>query len=1305
MAVAHTFGQLPEFHPESESISAYIERANLFFTANTVPDGKKVSVFLTVIGGKTYTRLRSLLSPDLPQDKTYDVLVETLKQHYEPKPLVIAERFHFHRRNQAASESIAEYVAELRRLSTHCEFGPYLGQALRDRLVCGLQHESIQKRLLAEPDLTLKRATELALGMEAADRNAKSLKILEGSVQKLNVRQPALNAPCYRCGRTNHAAKDCRFRDAECHYCKKKGHIASACRARPPQKSAGKGQSERKPMHRRAKPQSTRWVATGGSESEASDTEELKLFNVTDRRSRSYQADFIIENKQLRMEVDTGAAVSIISEQQQKELFPDAALHTSRLELKTYTGERMAVVGEWDVQVQYCQQSKTLPLIVVTGNGPSLLGRNWLEHIRLDWKKIGSIAAGPKPESLEALVTKHARIFKDELGTIQPFKAKLQVKQNATPRFFKPRSVPFAIKEAIETELDRLEAEGILKKVTYSEWAAPIVAVPKKDGKIRICGDYKVTVNQELEVDQYPLSKPDDLFATLAGGKKFTKLDLSQAYQQLILDDDSEKYLTINTHRGLYRYTRLPFGVASAPAIFQKMMDTVLQGIPNVICYIDDILVTGADDAAHLRNLAEVLQRLEQHGIRMKKAKCSFMKAEVEYLGHRVDAEGLHTTPDKLEAIRNAPAPKNVQELRSFLGLLNYYGKFLPNLSTTLHPLNALLQQNHKWHWSAECQQAFQTAKDNLTTSKVLVHYDPALPMKMAADASAYGVGAVISHVLPDGTERPIAFVSRTLTASERNYAQLEKEALALIFGVKRFHQYLYGRHFTLVTDHKPLTTILGPKKGIPSLAAARLQRWAIILAAYNYSIEFKPTQQHSNADGLSRLPLPSNKSPEYSKAPSVFNVYQIETLPVDANEVQKATRSDPLLKKVLLYTKKGWPEQVPEALKPFARRRTELSIEDDCLLLGVRVIVPLTLQAAVLKELHCNHPGIARMKGLARGHVWWPRLDKDIESLAKSCQSCQAVKQAPPTAPMHPWTWPSKPWQRVHIDFAGPFLNKMYVIVVDAHSKWPEIYEMSQTTSTKTITVLRHLFASYGLPEQVVSDNGPQFVSDEFATFLKANGVKHVRCAPYHPASNGLAERFVRTFKQAMKAGKHDGQTQQHQLENFLFTYRTTPHATTGVTPCSLFLGRDLRTKLTLIQPDVERRVREKQAAQKHQHDQHARERSFAIGQKVMVKNLRPGPAWIPGEITKQLGPVTFSVLIRDGQTWKRHVDHLKALGDHCLQGNSSNELEESAEFMDIMPNSDTHQPTESAQQATTTSNTSPRYPTRNRHPPDRLM
>ena len=259
--------------------------------------------------------------------------------------------------------------------------------------------------------------------------------------------------------------------------------------------------------------------------------------------------------------------------------------------------------------------------------------------------------------------------------------------------------------------------------------------------------------------------------------------------------------MTVNTHRGLYRYTRLPFGIASAPAMFQKVMDTILQDIPNVICYIDDILVTGSDDQSHLRNLAEVFARLERHGIRMKKGKCYFMRNSVEYLGHRIDATGLHALPDKLEAIQNTPEPTNVPELRSFLGLLNYYGRFIPNLSTIIHPLNSLLQHNARWQWAEGCRKAFLQAKETLTSSHLLVHYDPAQPLRLAADASAYGIGAVISHVMKDGTERPIAYASRTLSPTERNYAQLEKEALALIFGIKKFHQYLFGRHFTLITD------------------------------------------------------------------------------------------------------------------------------------------------------------------------------------------------------------------------------------------------------------------------------------------------------------------------------------------------------------------------------------------------------------------------------------------------------------------------------------------------------------------------
>ena len=311
-------------------------------------------------------------------------------------------------------------------------------------------------------------------------------------------------------------------------------------------------------------------------------------------------------------------------------------------------------------------------------------------------------------------------------------------------------------------------------------------------------------MNPSLTIDQHPLPNAEEIFASLSGRQTFTKLDLSQAYQQLLLDDSAKELLTINTHKGLYRYIRLPFGIASAPAIFQRTIDELLQGLEHVMCYIDDIIITGKDDAEHLHLLSTVLDRLQSHGFCLKKAKCVFMGESVEYLGHRIDAKGLHPTGDKLAAICDAPQPDNVSELRSFLGLLNYYGKFIPNLATIIHPLNHLRQKDVPFQWSKVCTDAFMEAKQALVSTTVLTHCNRTLPLRLAADASVYGVGAVISHVLPDGEEKPMAFASCTLTASEKNYAQLEKEALVLIFGVKKFHRYLYGRKFT---HHRPQAT------------------------------------------------------------------------------------------------------------------------------------------------------------------------------------------------------------------------------------------------------------------------------------------------------------------------------------------------------------------------------------------------------------------------------------------------------------------------------------------------------------------
>ena len=313
-------------------------------------------------------------------------------------------------------------------------------------------------------------------------------------------------------------------------------------------------------------------------------------------------------------------------------------------------------------------------------------------------------------------------------------------------------------------------------------------------------------------------------------------------------------------------------------------MESVLLGIPRVLCYIDDILITGANTTEHLQNIEKVLKQLVAYGIKAKMDKWAFLKDSLEFFGHVIDKEGIHTSPTKVEAVEQVLIPQNRKELRSFLGLVHYYGKFIPNLSTLLGPLNDLLKGDQLWVWCKKCEQAFNTVKKVLARAPVMVHYNPHLPIKLAGDASATGVEAVISHILPDGREHPIAYASRMLSQAERNYAQLEKEALSLIFGIIKFHIYLYGRSFILVTDHKPLLCILGPKQGIPELAAARLQRWALILAAYNYKIEFRPTQEHGNVDGLSRLPLPevTHSDPDINS----LNVSQIEALPVQADQV-----------------------------------------------------------------------------------------------------------------------------------------------------------------------------------------------------------------------------------------------------------------------------------------------------------------------------------------------------------------------------------------------------------------------------------
>ena len=563
-----------------------------------------------------------------------------------------------------------------------------------------------------------------------------------------------------------------------------------------------------------------------------------------------------------------------------------------------------------------------------------------------------------------------------------------------------------------------------------------------------------------------------------------------------------------------------------------------------------------------------------------------------------------------------------------------------------LAPLYHLLRKHVSWRWSTAERDAFQASKDLLSLSSLLVHFDPQVPLTLACDASAYGVGAVLSHRWPDGSERPIAYASRSLSDAERNYSQLEKEGLALVYGVKHFHAYLFGHSFELVTDHQPLLALLNEKKPTSPQASARIRRWSLFLSAYEYTLVFRKTEAHGNADALSRLPLLEVPAQTQTPPELVLLMDHLNESPITAEQISTWTRRDPSLSALLQMVKQGWPAQCPPELAPFAKRRSELSMHGGCVLWGSRVVVPEQGRKSILQQLHEGHPGMSRMKSLARMYVWWPGMDREIEDLVKTCHQCQACQPAPPSAPLHPWKWPTRPWSRIHLDYAGPIDGKMFLVLIDAHSKWIEVFCVQSASSSNTIEKLRTVFSQFGIPETLVTDNGSCFISDEFQSFLRANGVSLVTSAPYHPSSNGLAERAVQILKNGLKKVR-DGSINT-RLAKILFSYRLTPQSTTGEAPAELLLGRRPRSRLDLVRPNLAERVESKQGQQKANHDASARSRVFNVGDAVYALNFRPGEKWLHGSIIAVTGPVSFVIELTNGARVRRHQDQLRHRAVH---------------------------------------------------------
>ncbi|GBO23854.1 Transposon Ty3-G Gag-Pol polyprotein [Araneus ventricosus] len=914
-----TIGSIGEFDVSNPiSWDNYAEQLKFFLEANEITNAeKKRAVLLAVCGIKTLGVLRSLLAPESPSTKSYDDLIKVLKEHFAPTSSGIYRRFQFHKRLQHNNETVSSYVTELRRLAEECNFGATLTERLRDQLVCGIKDEALQRRLLAESTLTFNEAFLRAVAAESAAEQAKhihSQKFNTGNSTNL-IRQHSNNNKrtfqkssssqskpgnaqsadviCYGCG-GHHDRSSCKFRDVTCRFCKKKGHVERACRA--------KRKNDSMPRTGHMHKNSSTHAVKSESVNEAAAIYNLSDLKNTKCKQMKRNVSIQLGEGECIMELDSGSDYSIISSDELDRLWPNKKpkIFPFTFQLCDYQKSPIRIRGQIYVNVRYANFKGKLRLLIAEGSRANLLGMEWFEPLGIKFVGVYRTEI-----DIEFVLEEFKDVFSEDLGSYKGPAISLPIDPKFPPISFKARNIPLAMRKKVDVAIDKLLDQGVLEPISNPRWSTPIVPIIKQSGEIRLCADYKVTINKAMKNHPFPIPSVNHILANLADGKFFAKIDLAQAYLQLKVDDASAEAQTIVTHRGAFKVNRLQFGVNVAPGLFQNFIEDLLKGIPGVFPYFDDVLIFAATEEQLCNHLRLVLERLSESGIRANKNKCIFKTKAVEFLGFVIDASGIHPSDSKVRTIHEAPCPKNKTELQAFLGLLNFYHSFLKDKATIAEPLHRLLEKNAEWKWTSAHEKAFAAVKELLSSDSVLVPFNEKLPLILTCDASPYGVGYVLSHLMPDGREAPIAYASRTLTSTERNYSQLDKEALSIIAGVKKFHYFLYGHTFTLVTDHQPLLGLFNKMKLTPDILSPRMLRWSQMLNAYNFTIIHRPGKKIQNADALSRLPLEIPET-DIPSPPEVLFLEELHNPPVKADEISQATLRDPVLSRVLNWVLKG---------------------------------------------------------------------------------------------------------------------------------------------------------------------------------------------------------------------------------------------------------------------------------------------------------------------------------------------------------------------------------------------------------------
>ncbi|XP_055599174.1 uncharacterized protein K02A2.6-like [Uranotaenia lowii] len=1293
---ANIVGSMEPYVPGT-LFSQYAERFEHFFEFNQTPDERKRSLFITLSGPIIFNELKLLYPGQNLNTVNYNDMIARLKARFDKEDTDVVQCFKLESRIQTEDETVESFILDLKLIASQCDLGDYKEKAIRNRILVGIRDKDLQRELLKQDRLTLQSAERIVTQWELASNRAKILgsnhhqNASVGSVrerlgravhggnryQSTNERNVDYRSRSRSRGdprsrrvsfdhRSSSRNRESRYANLTCNRCGQKGHIKRLCnvfihnRAGPSR--ADRVQSVAIPAPSRNTVSNInqalnrlRVEMSEESEEENSGDFYWCMMVSNDKGSnRSCLVDVVVEGHNIIMEVDTGSAVSVMGENMFQKIFSVNVFKSNR-KLVVVNGGKLDVLGEANVWINLNNHIEKLPLVILKENVQRsshnlypLLGREWLDVFFPRWRdtfarqtsSIKHVSVFPHKDSIIAeLKTKFSNVFeKDFSEPIRGYEAELVLKDNK-PIFKKAYDVPYGLREKVLEHLEKLEKENVITPIETSEWASPVIAVVKKNQDIRLVIDCKVSINKCIIPNTYPLPVAQDIFAKLSGCTTFCVLDLEGAYTQLSLSEKSKKFMVINTIKGLFTYNRLPQGVSSSCAIFQSTMERILDNIEGVSVYLDDVLISGRNAEECKKRLILVLKRLSIANIKVNWQKCKFFVSELSYLGHIISHKGLSPCPDKLTTIKNASIPRNTTELKSYLGLINYYGKFVPKLAFQLSPLYKLLKKDSKFNWTIDCQKSFELSKNALLKSKMLDFYDPTKPLVVITDACNYGLGGVLAQVV-NGEEKPISFTSFSLNNAQKSYPILHLEALALVCTIKKFHKYLYGHKFTVYTDHKPLMGIFG-KEGKNSIFVTRLQRYILELSIYDFEICYRKGEKLANADFCSRFPLLENVPPNLDTTVIQHLNYE-STVPLDYSKVAMETEKDNILNQVSKFVQLGWPQRIEKEFKNMFSKQVDLEIMKGCLLFQNRVVIPKSLIPKILKLLHVNHSGIVKMKQLARKTVYWEGINSNIEQHVRNCITCCRMAIEPTKVKDSYWIPTTKPFSRIHADFF--YLGqKIFLIIVDSYSKWIEIEWMKHgTDASKVIKKFAKIFSVFGLPDIVVTDNGPPFSSQTFINFLKNQGIEVLKSPPYHPSSNGQAERMVRLVKDVLKKYMLEPEIKswdtEDQLNYFLFNYRNTCVTSEERFPSEKIFKYRPKTLIDLINPKYHfsRNMIEQPVEYKHRkqitvdkNKSSDKFESLVLGDKVWIKNYRQHEfaKWIEASFIKRISLNTFQV------------------------------------------------------------------------------